>query len=246
MKVKLILMPRFAKTWVHFDHLLVDAETNKECGYMRSKGSWGYEGQPFPSFRHDIPINYIASGDKKKWRKKHPYCFCDNEVKTTDFNKRHLEIYRDKQYERRSLEFVDVTVQNPVYIDPKTATVWMYRKTEKDIYSKRAWLFKQMPNPEITPIWFMDNNSFFWRKNKMCATAFLSGELLKKLCSWRDDPRKFLYEKPKKDKQCIIKSVTRQLKKLIKTVKPISEQTKNFFKLAGAFKHLKTQQKYAN
>ena len=92
----------------------------------------------------------------------------------------------------------------------------------------------------------MDDNWFDLKKNKMCETAFLSGELLKKLCSWSDDPRKFLYEKPKKDKQCIIKSVTRQLKKLINTVKPISEQTKNFFKLAGAFKHLKTQQKYAN
>lgn len=97
----------------------------------------------------------------------------------------------------------------------------------------------------------MDNDSFYYSKQKMCNTAFLSGSLLKKLCSygeeiWGEDPRKFLYEKPKKDKQCIIKSVTRQLKKLIKTVKPISEQTKNFFKLAGAFKHLKTQQKYAN
>jgi hypothetical protein len=105
-----------------------------------------------------------------------------------------------------------------------------------------------MPNPEVTPIWCINEYSdIAYSKHKMCRTAFLSGELFKKIDFLsREDPRKFLYEKQKKDKQCIIKSVTRQLKKLIKTVKPISEQTKNFFKLAGAFKHLKIQQKYAN
>lgn len=97
----------------------------------------------------------------------------------------------------------------------------------------------------------MDNDSFFYRKQKMCNTAFLSGSLLKKLCSygeeiWGEDPRKFLYDNTKQDKSLIVKSLSRQLKKLIKSVKPISEQTKNFFKLAGAFKHLKQQkQKYA-
>ena len=248
MKVRLILRPRFANTWIHFDHELVDVKTNMECGYMRSQGSWGWGEPPFPSFRYDTPIRYIASGDKKEWRKNHPYCFCVNEVETTDFDKKYLERIIDGKYERRSLEFVDVVVENPVYIDPKTGTVWRYPKIEKDIYSKRAWLFKQMPNPEVTPIWCLNEYSeMVYRERKMCKTAFLSGELFKKIDFLsREDPRKFLYEKQKKDKQCIIKSVTRQLKKLIKTIKPISEQTKNFFKLAGAFKHLKIQQKYAN
>ena len=249
MKVKLILTPRFAKTWVHFDHLLLDAETHKECGYMRSEGAWGYGGPPFPSFRHDMPIEYIASADKKKWRKTSGCGRWDGEMKLKDFSKR--EWVADHRGKITEISIVEVVVKNPVYIDPKTATVWRYREIEQVVYSKRAWLFKQMPNPEITPIWYMDNDSFFYRKQKMCNTAFLSGPLLNKLCSygeeiWGEDPRKFLYDNTKQDKSLIVKSLSRQLKKLIKSVKPISEQTKNFFKLAGAFKHLKQQkQKYA-
>ena len=247
MKVKLILEARFARTWVHYDHELVNLETGKMCGYMKSKSNWGYSDPPYPSFKATCALSYIISPDKKKWRKFHQDW--DGEVKVDQFNKRQTIASIDwhgRTIDITNITITEVVVRNPVYIDPKTSTVWRYRKIEKDIYSKRAWLFKKMPNPEITPIWVMDDISFFLSKKEMCETAFLSGQLLKKLCSWREDPRKFLYEKPKKDKQCIIKSVTRQLKKLIKTVKPISEQTKKFFKLAGAFKHLKTQQKYAN
>lgn len=239
MKVKLILRPRFAKTWVHFDHYLVDAETNEKCGYMCSKASWGYGDPPYPSFRFETPCEYIASADKKEFRKLHE--FCDNEVKITDFNGRHLHTNDGKYVDR--LEFVDVMVENPVYIDPGTGTVWQYRKIDKDIYSKRIWFFKQMPNPKITPIWGMGDDWFYNLKYKNSKTAFLSGELLKNFSPWEEDNRKFLYEKPKKDKQAIVKSLVRQFKKISRAVKPLSEQTKQFFKLSGALKHLKTQHK---
>ena len=241
MKVKLILRPRFAKTWVHFDHFLVDAKTNKDCGYMRSVGLWGYGDPPFPSFRYETPVKYIASADKKEFRKL--YLFCDHEVNINDFDKRSLRNFIDEQNVKHELEFVDVMVENPVYIDPGTGTVWKYREIEKDIYSKRTWYFKQMPNINVTPIWAMGDDWFYNLKNKNSKTAFLSGDFFKKLFQWKDDPRKFLYEKPKKDKQAIVKSLARQFKKISRAVKPLSEQTKQFFKLSGALKHLKTQHK---
>ena len=90
----------------------------------------------------------------------------------------------------------------------------------------------------------LENLGYF--SGKRSESAFLSGELLKLLNPWAEDPRKFLYDNTKQNKSLIVKSLARQLKKLIKSVKPISEQTKKFFKLAGAFKHLKQQkQKYA-
>lgn len=230
--MKLILCPRFGNTWVHFDHYLQN-DAGEEYASIISKTNWGYGDPPYPSFHaRNITHDYISSPDKKEWRKNslfEGHGNWDSELDIKDF----LEEWP---------QATEVIVQNPIYIDPTTATIWMPRKRINPVFSKRLWLFKTTPKKE--PIWMLENLGYFSKKRS--ESAFLSGELLKLLNPWADDPRKFLYDNTKQDKALIVKSLARQLKKLIKSVKPISEQTKKFFKLAGAFKHLKQQkQKYA-
>lgn len=248
MKVKLILEPRLAKTWVHYDHELVNLETGEVCGFMKSESNWGYGDPPDPSFRAACALGYILSPDKKKWRESYGDWDWDSEVKVDQFNNRQTIAsinYFGQTINIKNITITEVVVKNPVYIDPFTGIVWINRKVDKDVYSKRIWLFKRLPS-ERHPIWMIDND-YFYRRDKNPKTAFASGKIIIGDYYKRKDKidhREFLYAKQNANKNAITKSAARHYKKIKDSIKPLSEATKLFFKTLGVFKHLKTQQQY--
>lgn len=245
MKVKIVLEPRLAKTWVHYDHELVNLETGEVCGYMRSQSNWGYGDPPDPSFRSTLPLSYILAPDKKKWRKS--YGDWDQEVMVDQFCKRKTILSLDEfgRTDVKNITITEVVVRNPVYIDPTTGIVWIDRTIEKDVYSKRTWLFKRIP---IKPgsFWMIDSHEVYG-VDKNPKTAFASGKILNTVSYGlyrKKDHREFLYAKQNTNKNAITKSAARHYKKIKDSIKPLSEATKLFFKTLGVFKHLKTQQQY--
>jgi hypothetical protein len=244
MKVRLILEPRFGNSWVHYDHYLEDCETGQSCGYLISTTQHN-NPPPYPSFKSDIAIGYISSPDKKKWRQERQfegYKQWDRELKVEDFGKK-LDIINMSLCSEdfiQSAEITEVIVKKQVYIDPRNGTVWMSREISEHVYSKRAWVFKQVPKKGK----FICINPYFYCKIPL-HTAFLSGPRLEHINPDAEDFRKFLYEKVNKSKKLIIKSAARHFKKISKRVLPIAESTKLFFKSLGVFKHLQQTYSYA-
>jgi hypothetical protein len=244
MKVRLILEPRFGNSWVHYDHYLEDCETGQSCGCLKST-TQNNNIPPYPSFKSDIAIGYILSPDKKKWRQERQfngYKQWDKELKVEDFNKKIaiLNLVVGSGDYTQSAKITEVIVKNPVYIDPRNGTVWISREMSEPVYSKRVWLFKQVPKKGK----FFCMNPYFYCKIPL-HTAFLSGPRLEHINPHAEDFRKFLYEKVNKSKKSIIKSAARHFKKISKRVLPIAESTKLFFKSLGVFKHLQQTYSYA-
>lgn len=213
---------------------------------MRSQSNWGYGDPPDPSFRSTLPLSYILAPDKKEWREINQDW--DGEVNVEQFNNRQTIASIDwhgRTTDITNITITEVVVRNPVYIDPTTGIVWIDRTIEKDVYSKRTWLFKRIP---IKPgsFWMMDEY-YFYGVDKNPKTAFASGKILKSGSYGlyrKKDHREFLYAQQNTNKNAITKSAARHYKKIKDLIQPLSEATKLFFKTLGVFKHLKTQQQY--
>jgi hypothetical protein len=184
--MKLILYPRFASTYVHYDRVLF--KDGERVASQRSRSD--FDGAPYPSFRADKAVGYISSSDKKVYRQL--YAAFDKEIEPSDFEE-------PFSFYNQSLgEITECVVCNPPYICPSTGLVWQYEGNKEVKYSKRPWLFRRIPKRSVKKV-----------KPK---TAFVSGEMSE---IWgREDSRKFMDSDNFISKLSIVKSAARKLKKL--------------------------------
>lgn len=217
--MKLILYPRFASTYVHYDRVLF--KDGERVASQRSRSDWG--DAPYPSFRADVAVNYINAEDKKVYRQL--YAAFDKEIEPSDFEE-------PFSFYNQSLgEITECVVCNPPYICPSTGLVWQWREVKEDRYSTRPWLFRCIPKRGHKVFMAGDGPIYDLLKVKP-KTAFLSGEMSE---LWgREDSREFMDSDNFISKLSIVKSAARKLKKL----KPIKESTILFFKTLGAIAHL--------
>jgi len=220
--VKLILYPRFASTYVHYDRVLF--KDGERVASQRSRSD--FDGAPYPSFRADKAVGYISSPDKKVYRQL--YAAFDKEIEPSDFEE-------PFSFYNQSLgEITECVVCNPPYICPSTGLVWQYAGHKEVKYSKRPWLFRRIPKKTKNKKGIhIAGDGPFWELMKVKPkTAFVSGEMSE---IWgREDSRKFMDSDNFISKLSIVKSAARKLKKL----KPIKESTILFFKTLGAMAHL--------
>ena len=220
--MKLILYPRFASTYVHYDRVLF--KDGERVASQRSRSD--FDGAPYPSFRADKAVGYISSPDKKVYRQL--YAAFDKEIEPSDFEEP-LSFYN------QSLgEITECVVCNPPYICPSTGLVWQYAGHKEVKYSKRPWLFRRIPKKTKNKKGIhIAGDGPLWDLMKVKPkTAFVSGEMSE---IWgREDSRKFMDSDNFISKLSIVKSAARKLKKL----KPIKESTILFFKTLGAIAHL--------
>ena len=217
--MKLILYPRFASTYVHYDRVLF--KNGERVASQRSRSDW--DGAPYPSFRASDAVPYINAPDKKLYRQ-----LCapfDKSVEPSDFEE-------PLDYYNKSLgEITEVEVCNPPYICPSTGLVWQWRKVKEVRYSTRPWLFRRIPKDKEGIFIAGDGPKYHLFKTKL-KTAFISGQIAEiyKI----EDHREFMDSDNFISKLSIVKSAARKLKKL----KPIKESTILFFKTLGAIAHL--------
>ena len=220
--MKLILYPRFASTYVHYDRVLF--KDGERVASQRSRSD--FDGAPYPSFRADKAVGYISSPDKKVYRQL--YAAFDKEIEPSDFEE-------PFSFYNQSLgEITECVVCNPPYICPSTGLVWQYAGHKEVKYSKRPWLFRRIPKKTKNKKGIhIAGDGPLWDLMKVKPkTAFVSGEMSE---IWgREDSRKFMDSDNFISKLSIIKSAARKLKKL----KPIKESTILFFKTLGAMAHL--------
>ena len=217
--MKLILYPRFASTYVHYDRVLF--KNGKKVGSQRSTSDWG--GAPYPSFRASDAVPYINSPDKKLYRQR---CAAfDKSVEPADFDD-------PLDYYNKPLgKITEVEVCNPPYICPSTGLVWQWREVNEVRYSTRPWLFRRIPKNKEGIFIAGDGPNYHLFKIKL-KTAFISGQIAE---IYRiEDHREFMDSDNFISKLSIVKSAARKLKKL----KPIKESTILFFKTLGAMAHL--------
>jgi hypothetical protein len=220
--MKLILYPRFSKTYVHYDRVIL--KDGERVASQRSRSDWG--DAPYPSFRADQAVNYINAPDKKIYRKL--YAAFDKEIEPSDFEEPF------SFYNQPLGEITECVVCNPPYICPSTGLVWQYEGNKEVKYSKRPWLFRRIPKKTKNKKGIhIAGDGPFWELMKVKRkTAFVSGEMSE---IWgREDSRKFMDSDNFISKLSIVKSAARKLKKL----KPIKESTILFFKTLGAIAHL--------
>lgn len=241
--VKLRLYPRFGNTWVHYDHELFRIDNGKSVGELRSATDWGSRDATYPSWRADIWVaNYIASGDKKQWKRKCSFHECwDRELSSNDFER---IVWIGSQY----FKITDVEVINPPYICPQTGVVWMPKRREKTTLSKRLWFFAIAPKEEDN-FWVINSDEckFYKTRYATSKTAFISGNVLRLIFDYEPDikdQRAFLHEREEVSRFDVIKSAARHIKK-ISRVAPLSKATRMFFQNLGALAHLMESQKYA-
>lgn len=218
--IKLVLKFRFASTYIHYDHFFYK---NGELFSILKSTSSGWDGSTFPSWRYDLAPRYIASQDKKEWRR-HRLPF-DRELEPEDFDM-HMP-YIGK--------ISEVEVIDPPYICPKTGQVWTYRGNYRDIISKRLWRFKIIPK-DAKELFVAGDPPWNLAPSK---TAFISGRTMLqwKQTAWLgDDHRSFLHKEEKIDRMAVVKSAARKFKRI--RIRPISQATINFFKTLGAITHL--------
>ena len=220
--MKLILYPRFASTYVHYDRVLF--KDGERVASQRSRSD--FDGAPYPSFRADKAVGYISSPDKKVYRQL--YAAFDKEIEPSDFEE-------PFSFYNQSLgEITECVVCNPPYICPSTGLVWQYAGHKEVKYSKRPWLFRRIPKRTKNKKGIhIAGDGLFWDLMKVKPkTAFVSGEMSE---IWgREDSRKFMDSDNFISKLSIVKSAARKLKKL----KPLKESTILFFKTLGAIAHL--------
>jgi hypothetical protein len=217
--MKLVLYPRFANTYVHYDRVIF--KDGARVASQRSRSDWG--GAPYPSFRASEVVPYINAPDKKLYRQFHDAF--DKSVEPSDFDE-------PLDYYNRPLgEITEVEVCNPPYICPSTGLVWQWRKSTETKYSTRPWLFRRIPKNKEDIFIAGDGPNYQLFKTKL-KTAFISGQIAE---IYRiEDHREFMDSDNFISKLSIIKSAARKLKKL----KPIKESTILFFKTLGAMAHL--------
>jgi hypothetical protein len=220
--MKLILYPRFASTYVHYDRVLF--KDGERVASQRSRSD--FDGAPYPSFRADKAVGYISSPDKKVYRQL--YAAFDKEIEPSDFEE-------PFSFYNQSLgEITECVVCNPPYICPSTGLVWQYAGHKEVKYSKRPWLFRRIPKKTKNKkgIHIAGDGPIYDLFKVKPKTAFVSGEMSE---IWgREDSRKFMDSDNFISKLSIVKSAARKLKKL----KPIKESTILFFKTLGAIAHL--------
>ena len=220
--MKLILYPRFASTYVHYDRVLF--KDGERVASQRSRSDWG--DAPYPSFRADVAVNYINAEDKKVYRQL--YAAFDKEIEPSDFEE-------PFSFYNQSLgEITECVVCNPPYICPSTGLVWQYAGHKEVKYSKRPWLFRRIPKRTKNKkgIHIAGDGPLYDLMKVKPKTAFVSGEISE---LWgREDSRKFMDSDNFISKLSIVKSAARKLKKL----KPLKESTILFFKTLGAIAHL--------
>ena len=220
--MKLILYPRFASTYVHYDRVLF--KDGERVASQRSRSD--FDGAPYPSFRADKAVGYISSPDKKVYRQL--YAAFDKEIEPSDFEE-------PFSFYNKSLgEITECVVCNPPYICPSTGLVWQYAGHKEVKYSKRPWLFRRIPKRTKNKkgIHIAGDGPLYDLMKVKPKTAFVSGEISE---LWgREDSRKFMDSDNFISKLSIVKSAARKLKKL----KPIKESTILFFKTLGAIAHL--------
>ena len=220
--MKLILYPRFASTYVHYDRVLF--KDGERVASQRSRSD--FDGAPYPSFRADKAVGYISSPDKKVYRQL--YAAFDKEIEPSDFEE-------PFSFYNQSLgEITECVVCNPPYICPSTGLVWQYAGHKEVKYSKRPWLFRRIPKRTKNKkgIHIAGDGPLYDLMKVKPKTAFVSGEISE---LWgREDSRKFMDSDNFISKLSIVKSAARKLKKL----KPIKESTILFFKTLGAIAHL--------
>jgi hypothetical protein len=217
--MKLILYPRFSKTYVHYDRVLF--KDGERVASQRSRSDWG--DAPYPSFRADVAVNYINAEDKKVYRQL--YAAFDKEIEPSDFEE-------PFSFYNQSLgEITECVVCNPPYICPSTGLVWQWREVKEVRYSTRLWLFRRIPKDKEGIFIAGDGPNYHLFKTKL-KTAFISGQIAEiyKI----EDHREFMDADNFISKLSIVKSAARKLKKL----KPIKESTILFFKTLGAIAHL--------
>jgi hypothetical protein len=217
--MKLILFPRFANTYVHYDRVIF--KDGERVASQRSRSDWG--DAPYPSFRASEVVPYINAPDKKVYRRSN-YAF-DKSVEPSDFEE------PVDHYNRLLGEITEVQVCNPPYICPSTGLVWQWREVKESTYSTRPWIFRRIPKNKDGIFIAGDgpNHQLFTAKLK---TAFISGQIAE---IYRiKDHREFMDSDNFISKLSIVKSAARKLKKL----KPIKESTILFFKTLGAIAHL--------
>jgi hypothetical protein len=220
--MKLILYPRFASTYVHYDRVLF--KDGERVASQRSRSD--FDGAPYPSFRADKAVGYISSSDKKVYRQL--YAAFDKEIEPSDFEE-------PFSFYNQSLgEITECVVCNPPYICPSTGLVWQYAGHKEVKYSKRPWLFRRIPKKTKNKkgIHIAGDGPIYDLFKVKPKTAFVSGKMSE---IWgREDSRKFMDSDNFISKLSIVKSAARKLKKL----KPIKESTILFFKTLGAIAHL--------
>jgi hypothetical protein len=220
--MKLILYPRFASTYVHYDRVLF--KDGERVASQRSRSD--FDGAPYPSFRADKAVGYISSPDKKVYRQL--YAAFDKEIEPSDFEE-------PFSFYNQSLgEITECVVCNPPYICPSTGLVWQYAGHKEVKYSKRPWLFRRIPKKTKNKkgIHIAGDGPLYDLMKVKPKTAFVSGEISE---LWgREDSRKFMDSDNFISKLSIVKSAARKLKKL----KPLKESTILFFKTLGAIAHL--------
>jgi len=217
--MKLILYPRFASTYVHYDRVIF--KDGERVASQRSRSDWG--DAPYPSFRADQAVNYINASDKKVYRQL--YAAFDKEIEPSDFEE-------PFSFYNQSLgEITECVVCNPPYICPSTGIVWQWREVKEVKYSTRPWLFRRIPKRGHKVFMAGDGPIYDLMKVKP-KTAFVSGEMSE---IWgMEDSREFMDSDNFISKLSIVKSAARKLKKL----KPLKESTILFFKTLGAIAHL--------
>jgi hypothetical protein len=160
--VDIILEPRLAKEYVHFDTLFF--VNSKLINIRRSDSGWG--GDLTHSLKRISAIKYILSEDKKKFRTYEG--FCDEGIKRDFFDGdtigngywhsspdyRTVRLTTDKtkinlEGEIQSYYINKVEVINPPYLCPKTGILWQYRNKENAVFSDKFWLFRQIPKHKL-------------------------------------------------------------------------------------------------
>lgn len=235
--VKIVLHPRFGKSWVHYDRTLVDAKNGEEISFYRSGfGCGSFDRAEFPSWRCDVAISYITSPDKKQWRRINDYW--DKDVSLSKFE-HDCFLFNFNGQIKESIKIIDVVVENPPYLCPMSGCVWLPREKQENLFSKRLWIIKLRPKCPVNMVGpdFID---LLLSRHKT-KSAFLSGELLRQIDRWAEDPRKFLWEKDGVYKADVIRSAARKFKKLHKKITPIPKQTIMFFKALGVLKHIRSE-----
>jgi len=180
--VDIILEPRLARQYVHFDVLyflnsqLIDID----------QGHSGWSGDRTYSLDRKMAIKYILSDDKKEFRKYEG--FSDEIIKKEFFDGKRIgsgysaysrcEIIRlttDKSKivldgEIQSYYINRVATINAPYLCPKTGILWQYRDKENLVFSDKFWLFKQIPKSKFVSSGFGDNKYLTVRRKEQIWT----------------------------------------------------------------------------
>lgn len=244
----LILYPRVAREWVHFDWIIyVNGE--RRAVYSSSSSRMQREDSPlFPSFKCREAAQWLVSEDKKRFREKAAQqmaALWDQDI-TLEMIKRNAPCsnWYDRAQYTPSFDHWNITefAVMPVRICPRTGLVWRYR-TEVcplsiNLPPRKVFVLSILRRPlsgvviggcgVISVLKFAVGRGREW-----AGPTFLSGDRFNQIKAGLGittcDPRAFLYEKKERlSKSQIVTFVRRRIRK-ISRMRPVSKSERFFF-----------------